>query len=385
MSGELIIGLMSGTSVDGIDAALVGFQSQHRLQVVATLFIPYSADLKQRINRLAQTKSGLDMSEVDSVDTELAELYADTCISLIQQTQEKFPGINHASISAISNHGQTVRHEPNADPPYSVQLGNTQTIANLTRIKTIGQFRQGDLAAGGQGAPLMPAFHNAILGQEDPKALILNIGGIANITQLNVHPAAATGPIGFDTGPGNTLLDQWINLHKGKSFDRDGNWAVGGEVIDKVLKKLLSDPYFVAPYPKSTGPDYFNLNWLNKTVRKLSQYRPRDIQATLLQFTVESVKLSVAQLNAEHNATSGNIYICGGGAQNGSLMASLVEALPEFTIQPTDVLGIPADWVESAGFAWLGYCHLHDIPNNLPSVTGARHEVVMGEACLPEH
>lgn len=371
-TGELIIGLMSGTSVDGIDATLVEFQSRHELKVLNTLFVPFDEELKNRINGLAQSKSGLDMSEVNLIDAELATHYALASQQLIKQSSKV-----SSDITAIANHGQTVRHEPSATPPYSVQLGRTQKIADLTGIATIGQFRQADLALGGQGAPLMPAFHLDVFGREDPNALILNIGGIANLTQLSKvsHKGEA---VGFDTGPGNTLLDQWINKCHGKSYDYDGEWAASGTVIDVLLDNLLKEPYFCAAFPKSTGPDHFNLSWMEQYSDKLN-YSDQDIQATLLQLTINTICSAVDQLGSEHS----NLYVCGGGARNGSLMSSLVEALPNLTVQATDVLGIPADWVESVGFAWLGYCHLHGFPSNLPSVTGASHAVVLGESYQP--
>lgn len=371
-AGELIIGLMSGTSVDGIDASLVDFRSRRQLKVLNTLFVPFNDELKSRINALAQSKSGLDLSEVNLIDAELATHYAHASQQLIKQS-----GKVSSDITAIANHGQTVRHEPGATPPYSVQLGRTQKIADLTGITAIGQFRQADLALGGQGAPLMPAFHLDILAQEDPNALILNIGGIANLTRLS-NAADKPEALGFDTGPGNTLLDQWINKCHGKSYDDDGKWAASGTVIDALLNELLKDPYFCAAFPKSTGPDHFNLSWLAQLAGNLD-YSEQDIQATLLQLTIETISNAVNQLGSTHS----NLYVCGGGAHNACMMSALAEALPNLSVQAIDVLGIPADWVESVGFAWLGYCHLHGFPSNLPSVTGASHAVVLGESYQP--
>lgn len=371
-TGELIIGLMSGTSVDGIDATLVEFQSRYELSVLDTLFVPFNDSLKNRINTLAQSKSDLDRAEVSSIDKELATHYAIASQRLIKQSNKK-----SSEITAIANHGQTVRHEPGASPPYSVQLGCTQKIADLTGISTIGQFRQADLAAGGQGAPLMPAFHLDFFGREDPNALILNIGGIANLTQLS-RVSQKGEAVGFDTGPGNTLLDQWINKCSGKSYDHNGSWAASGTVIDALLESLLKEPYFAAAFPKSTGPDYFNLAWVEQYAQKLD-YCDKDIQASLLQLTIATISSAVDQLGSDHS----NLYVCGGGVRNSSLMSGLQEALPMLTVQSTDVLGIPADWVESVGFAWLGYCYLHGIPSNLPSVTGASNAVILGESCQP--
>lgn len=363
---------MSGTSVDGIDATLVEFQSQQQLKVLNTLFVPFNDELKFRINQLAQSRSGLDMSEVNLIDTELATRYAHACEQLIKQS-----GKSSSDIVAIANHGQTVRHEPDATPPFSVQLGQTQRIADLSGITTIGQFRQADLALGGQGAPLMPAFHLNVFGRKDPNALILNIGGIANLTQLS-KVANKGEAIGFDTGPGNTLLDQWINKCKGSSYDHDGEWAASGTVIGALLNELLEEPYFCAAFPKSTGPDHFNLAWLEQFAGSLD-YSQQDIQATLLQLTISTVSNSINKLGADHS----NLYVCGGGARNGAMMSALAEALPNLSVQVIDALGIPADWVESVGFAWLGYCHLHGFTSNLPSVTGASRAVVLGESYQP--
>lgn len=369
---ELIVGLMSGTSVDGIDAALVELTSPHHLNVLEKLFIPYESTLKQRINRLAQSKTEIDRSELSAVNLELANCYADASTQLIARS-----GVSKKAISAIANHGQTVRHEPNAQPPYSVQLGDTQSIANLTGIETIGQFRQADLAAGGQGAPLMPAFHSAIFGIEDPQALILNIGGIANLTKLSKQGGTRKA-IGFDTGPGNTLLDQWIYKCRQENYDEGGAWADSGDVIESLLSDLLGEPYFSETFPKSTGPDYFNLSWLMHHLND-QRFAEQDVQATLLELTIETIRLAIGQLDGGHS----NLYVCGGGAHNTAMMSGLAVALPNLVVQSTDILGIPSDWVEATGFAWLGYCHRHGITSNLPSVTGASKAVVLGESCRP--
>jgi len=362
--GNLIIGLMSGSSVDGIDAALVEFHSANQLRVLETQFTPFDQELRNAINALALSVQIESPSETH-LHAELASHYANASLSLLAKSGHK-----PSEISAIANHGQTVRHEPNASPPYSLQLGDSQLIANISGIKTLAQFRQADLAAGGQGAPLMPAFHNAVFKNT---GLILNIGGIANLTQLGETV------IGFDTGPGNTLMDQWINAHKGKSYDADGQWAKSGRVQPNVLDQLLGDQYFGLSAPKSTGTDYFNLAWLRSQIPNLDQYAPEDIQATLLALTANSIASSITQ-----RTEPTTVYICGGGAHNTALLQALKNALPEYTIDLTDTLGVPSDWVESVGFAWLGYCKLHTILSSLPSVTGASEPRVLGEVFEPE-
>ena len=371
MSAELIIGLMSGTSVDGIDAALVEFESGSELRVVASLFTPYEQSLQTRINQLAQQDITPRPIDYAALDIELARLYAKTSLELITNN-----GVSKSSVSAIANHGQTIAHEPNNATPFSLQIGDPQLIANLTGLTTISQFRQADLKIGGQGAPLMPAFHQAVFKAKNDSGstYILNLGGIANITALGENV------IGFDTGPANTLLNQWIQHCQHKSYDKNGLWAKSGVIIPSILKQLLSDPYLKKTYPKSTGPDYFNLDWFRKLIGDLEQYAGQDIQATLLEFSVESIAKGFELINA----TQGNIYACGGGVHNHTLMSRLKSRLIDFELKLSDELGVPADWVEATGFAWLGFCNLHGIASNLPGVTGASKKIVLGERFKPE-
>lgn len=364
---ELIIGMMSGTSVDGIDIALVKFKNAKTLSVVETAFSPFCNKLRKEISSVALNNSSLRKEDDSHLHDELAHVYAEAVLDFLSKV-----GIEGSQISAIANHGQTVKHEPDASPAYSLQLGNGQLIANQTGLNTITQFRQADLDAGGQGAPLMPAFHSVFFDGAGDN-FILNLGGIANITCLN------DVVVGFDTGPSNCLLDQWINKHLDKDFDQNGEWAASGKIVKPVLETLMSDPYLYKAHPKSTGTDYFNLEWLEKNIVDLDSHQPVDIQATLLAFTIESIKLALSQLQA----TSGQIYVCGGGAQNYFLMSQLQARLNNFEIGKTDTLGVPADWVEAVGFAWLGYCFLHDIPSNLPSVTGASSHLTLGKIFKP--
>jgi anhydro-N-acetylmuramic acid kinase len=380
MPEELFIGLMSGTSVDGIDAALVSFSSVNRLRVIETLFTEFDAEVREKINHEAQNNKHLRTNQDSPLHQLLAPIYASACNMLLAKAS-----IPSSKINGIANHGQTVKHEPQAKLPYSLQLGDGQTIANLTGIKTYTQFRQADLIAGGQGAPLMPAFHKSVFIDNVPERLdgntgtsvdntfILNIGGIANVTHLK-EPL-----VGFDTGPGNALLDQWIDQTCGLNYDKNGEWASQGHVDSQLLGNLLADNYFAEPHPKSTGTDYFNLAWLTTRYPALHSLSPQDVQATLVQLTVDSISDSILALDN----SNGEVYVCGGGANNPLIMQGLRSKLANYQVKKTDALGIPCDWLEAIGFAWLGYCCAHDIASNVPSVTGAKSEVVLGEVFIP--
>lgn len=372
---ELFIGLMSGTSIDGIDAALVAFKpsgalSGVKLRVVETLFSKFEKATRDEISHAAQNNLDLKHNEDSPLHKSLAPLYASACKNLLAKAN-----VAAASISGIANHGQTVKHEPDAIPAYSLQLGDGQLLADLTGIKTITQFRQADLTAGGQGAPLMPAFHKAFFNeQESANTFILNIGGISNITRLK-EPI-----IGFDTGPGNVLLDQWIELQCGLPYDNNGKWAKQGQINQELLNALLNDSYFLAPHPKSTGTDYFNLSWVTARYPSLAKLAAQDVQATLVRLTVDSINDAILSVGD----SQGGLYVCGGGANNPLIMGGLKSKLTNFDVKTTNALGVPSDWVEAVGFAWLGYCCAHGIKSNLPSVTGAKSKVVLGEVFLPQ-
>lgn len=372
MTRAIIIGLMSGTSVDGIDASLVSFSSENQLELIDTLSLPFEQELKTQVNELALSQKTLDKSDYANLDRLLAHQYANACEQLILQS-----GYKKEHITAIANHGQTIRHEPNSTPAYSLQIGDAQLISDLTGLTTIADFRQADIRNGGQGAPLMPAFHQSVFADRGGR-FIVNIGGVANITALG-EPV-----IGFDTGPGNTLLDQWISRSLGKRFDENGEWAKSGNVKKAHLEQLLQDPYFSLPFPKSTGTDYFNLDWLSNILGNLEELNSADLQATLLALTIETIALSVESLPNKKKNELNKLYLCGGGAHNGALFEGLQHRLPKNSIQTTDSIGIAADWVESIGFAWLGYCHLNKIPSNMPSVTGATRKLVLGKRYQPK-
>jgi anhydro-N-acetylmuramic acid kinase len=277
-------------------------------------------------------------------------------------------------VTAIGSHGQTVRHQPDGRRPYSLQIGNPDIIATGTGVTTVADFRSADIAAGGQGAPLVPPFHDWLFASPGESRVILNIGGIANVTIL---PPDERPVIGFDTGPGNTLMDRWIHRHRGKSFDEGGAWAASGEVDDALLERLLSFGYFRLDPPKSTGLEDFNLDWLDR--HEVGAYEPADVQATLAELTARSVAMDVRR----HADEANQLFVCGGGAHNSHLMQRLAANLPDVRIDTTLAVGLDPDWVEAIAFAWLAMRTIRNEPGNLPSVTGASRKVVLGTIHSP--
>jgi len=353
---SLYIGLMSGTSMDGIDAALVDFSSATP-SVVKTASINWSPTLKEKLSTAA-TGGFLTANQWGELDSEVGQAFADAALEVSQ-------GIK--AIAAIGSHGQTVAHQPKGTNGFSVQLGNANIIAEKTGITTVADFRRRDIAAGGQGAPLVPPFHAAIFGDANKHRVIVNIGGIANITSL---PSSGNNIIGFDTGPGNHLMDKWISLHQGVSFDQAGQWASTGTVIHELLEQLLSDHYFSQAAPKSTGTDIFSLNWLN-------QHSPNgaaeDVMATLLELSVQSIAKGVQSLATPVD----EVFVCGGGAHNRALMDRLTELL-KAPVNSTAALGVDPDWVEAIAFAWLAKQTMEQKPGNLSSATGANGQRILG-------
>ncbi|MDO8989185.1 MAG: anhydro-N-acetylmuramic acid kinase [Sideroxyarcus sp.] len=356
---DLYIGIMSGTSLDGVDAALVDL-SQASPRLVSSHFQPYPEPLKQALLALHQPSPD-ELHQSQLVGNRLAREYAEATHALLKQA-----GVPAAQVQAIGCHGQTVRHRP--EHGYTVQLNNAAKLAEMTGIHVVSDFRSRDIAAGGQGAPLVPAFHDRVLRHPHIHRAILNIGGIANLTDL--PPGKST--TGFDTGPGNLLLDAWIARHQGKPYDKDGVWAAGGTVIPALLQRLLAEPFFAAAPPKSTGRDLFNLAWLERYLT--GNEALEDVQATLLALSGDSIAAAVQRFCAGAK----DIYLCGGGAHNTALVSHLQRALPQCRIQKTEVLGIAADWMEAIAFAWLAQQALNLRPGNLPAVTGAKHPCVLG-------
>lgn len=361
---SLYIGLMSGTSADAIDAALV-FLDGKDCRVLQAIQLPLPAHVRQQILNLFTSGSD-EIDRVGALDRELGALFADAVLRLLQTT-----GHSASDITAIGSHGQTIRHRPrlNKDFGFTLQIGDPNTIAELTGITTVADFRRRDIAAGGQGAPLVPAFHQAVFGNSQRSRVVLNIGGIANITVLPVEGAVR----GYDTGPGNGLMDAWIFHCKGETIDRDGTWAAGGTVIPDLFAQLYAHPYFSLAAPKSTGREEFSLGWLQEVLQAFPTIAQQDVQATLLELTARSITDQINGL-----ADLADVLVCGGGSKNRALMKRLGELLPQQSIHTTDEFGIPTDYVEAAAFAWLAMRTLNHLAGNITTVTGAEREVILG-------
>jgi anhydro-N-acetylmuramic acid kinase len=357
------LGLMSGTSMDSIDAVAMDFHHQTP-SLVATHQKEIPASLKQKLLELCQLPQQPLLGELDS---EIGELFALTALELLHQQQ-----IPVQVIRAIGSHGQTVYHQPPTATRhgYSQQIGDPNIIALRTGITTVADFRRKDMAAGGQGAPLVPAFHREVFCSAQKNRVIANIGGMANITVLPIR-----GDItGFDTGPGNVLLDAWIYQQLGKTYDAHGAWARQGKINTDLLSHFLADDFFKQPPPKSTGREHFNLHWLEQRIAVITASLPApDVQATLTALTARSIADAI---HTQALATD-EIFVCGGGAHNTLLMQLLRDYLRK-PLSDTSALGIAPDWVEAAAFAWLAKQTLEGKPGNLPSVTGAKHPVVLG-------
>lgn len=367
---ELYIGLMSGTSLDGIDAALTDF-SNGGFRLIQHHHQPFPKELKTILTELIIANKPPDSLIAKTTSRKLANCYVDAINKLLTLTSDSREQIAKHNILAIGNHGQTIYHQP----PLSIQIDDGQYIADQTGITVVNQFRQADLAAGGQGAPLVPAFHREIFSAADKSVAVVNVGGIANITALPV-----TGDVsGFDTGPGNTLMDCWIQQAQGLEFDRGGEWARGGKVISQLLNAMLADPWFRKEPPKSTGREHFNRLWVEGMLGKCDSINnPQDIQATLCEVTAISISTALQRSDNLQQA-----YICGGGAHNEYLMERLQQLLPATSLIASEVQGIPADWVEACAFAWLARAHHNGITGNIPEVTGATKPCVLGTAHLP--
>lgn len=356
---EYYIGLMSGTSLDGIDAVLAAFENNN-CKLLHSQFIPFDEAL--RIELLALNSAGTnELERAALAANELSRRYA----AAIQELLEKAK-IRAEQVKAIGCHGQTVRHRP--DLEFTIQLANPALLAELTGIAVVADFRSRDIAAGGQGAPLVPAFHAALFRHPEQHRVIVNIGGISNLTSLPPHGDV----LGFDCGPGNLLLDAWTALHLGQPYDKDGAWAATGRLIPELLQQLLAEPFFAMPPPKSTGRDLFNLPWLEHFLSP--DFAPVDVQATLIELTAKGIAAAIL----DQCSRASEIYLCGGGAHNGTLVRRLKQTLPNRSIELTDDLGVNADWVEAFAFAWLARQTRNGNPGNLPEVTGARGARILG-------
>lgn len=359
------IGLISGTSLDAIDAALVCFSDQH-CELQQSLALPIADDIRQEALSLLNPGNN-ELARLCRLDVQLGRLFADAVQALLAKAD-----LDASAISAIGSHGQTLRHYPDDAFPTSLQIGDPNIIVEQTGITTVADFRRRDMAAGGQGAPLVPAFHQAMLQDSRYHRVVVNIGGIANITVLTKDLSQPV--IGFDTGPGNALSDSWTQKHLHQTHDKEGQWAAGGTCHQALLDTLMNDPYFEQAPPKSTGRETFNLRWLEKSLQNFSDLKPQDIQATLVELTA----ITLAQAILKHAPGTEQILICGGGTHNKFLMQRLAVHLPEQVIQSTSSLGIDPDWVEAMAFAWLAKQTLNGQAGNLVSVTGARHPLILG-------
>jgi len=364
----LYIGLMSGTSMDGVDAVLASFDAQGRPQVIERSDAPFSNALRDEF--LALNRSGVDeLARSALAANALAEVYASAVAQLLTRTN-----LPASSINAIGAHGQTVRHQPAQG--YTIQLNAPAYLAELTGITVIADFRSRDVAAGGQGAPLVPMFHTGVFASAHMRA-ILNLGGIANVTILE----PGKDPIGFDTGPANVLMDLWCEMHTGASYDKQGAWGAQGVVHAELLEHLFhSEPWFALEAPKSTGRDLFHRSWLESRIHHVQSLHPekpainpQDIQATLRALTAQSA----ADAIKKYAALASDVLVCGGGARNAALMAELQQRLP-CPVNPTDIAGIGTQDVEALAFAWLAWAHQKGLAVGNPCVTGARGARILG-------
>jgi anhydro-N-acetylmuramic acid kinase len=358
----LAVGLMSGTSLDGVDAALVDFSDRQPV-VCATHFAPFDRALRAELLAL-QTSGTNEIERAALAANGLVRAYAGGVEAVLRKS-----GIPADDIQAIGAHGQTVRHRPEIG--FTIQLNNPALLAELTRIPVVADFRSRDLAAGGQGAPLAPAFHAAFFATPGATRAVVNIGGIANLTLLKADGSVG----GFDTGPGNVLMDLWCMRHTGQMFDASGDWGRTGQSNQALLTNFLAEPYFLRPAPKSTGRDLFNELWLAGRLNQalsLGRLAPADVQATLLELTVRSLCESLVGEDPDA------VFVCGGGAQNTLLMEKLQVQMGAVRVLSTTALGVPPDWVEAVAFAWFAIQALQGTPANLPTVTGARGLRVLG-------
>ena len=365
MNKSLYIGLMSGTSLDAIDVALCRFTEQGT-SIIAFQAYPLPEKIRSEVSAFSHSKE-VNIELLAALDIKLGRLFSEATLGILKSTN-----YDPVDIAAIGSHGQTIRHKPKTAEtafPFSLQIGDPNTIAEKTGITTIADFRRRDIAAGGQGAPLVPAFHQAVFSLEKLRRAIVNIGGFANVTLLDGNRLVG----GFDTGPGNSLLDSWIMQHVSQPFDSNGDWARGGKVHKDLLKSLLSEKYFLKRGPKSTGKELFNMEWLATKLQKLGENIPeQNVQSTLSELTAKSICMAISDFNAHE------IYICGGGAHNTDLLDRLRKHCAPTKVESIEKLGFEADHIEAAAFAWLSYRTLHGLTCNSPISTGASGDRILG-------
>lgn len=365
---EKYIGIMSGTSLDGVDTALVETDGKS-IRLLEHDFFAMPSDLKQNVLDVCIGQQ-TNLVNIGEIDHRLGKVFADAVSQLLTKTNT-----DPASITAIGSHGQTVFHAPDSIYPFTMQLGDANLISAQTGITTVADFRRKDMALGGQGAPLVPAFHQALFDHLENNIVILNIGGIANISVIN-----GDNTYGYDTGPGNMLMDAWVQKHFNQPYDKEAKIARSGQVNQALLNKFLEEDYLQQPAPKSTGRELFNLPWLEQ---KLTGFNlsEQDVLATLAEFTAVTIARDIKQLTQED--TVNELLACGGGASNPLLMERLQQILPDWKIGNTFKYGIDADYMEAMAFAWLAHQTMHNLPGNLPAATGASRLAVLGAIYLP--
>ena len=360
-NSDLFIGLISGTSIDGVDAALVTIE-QNCPKLIETYFHEFDDSVREKILSLCSGPE-ITLRQLGEADVEIGRIFADATNDLLKRAN-----ITSKNVCAIGSHGQTIWHQPDGPHPFSLQIGDPNTIAEVTGITTVADFRQRDLTAGGQGAPLAPLLHhNCFRGEKD--RVVVNIGGISNMTALG----KGDNCFAFDTGPGNVLMDYWTHKHHAHTFDANGEWAKSGKTNAELLDLLLEEAYFDLPGPKSTGRDLFNGTWLEQKLRLAPSVTEEDVQATLLQFTVNTIATPI-----KNTTKAQEVYVCGGGANNNYLMNCLGDALPEYEVATTSKLGIDPDWVEAIAFAWMASETISGRRIDTTAFTGAKSPVILG-------
>jgi anhydro-N-acetylmuramic acid kinase len=358
----LFLGLISGTSLDAIDAALMDFDVSP-LSLIAASAVPFEPALKERITALVDAPDRVSLDAIGQIDVAVGQAFARSALALMQEA-----GVSAAAVSAIGCHGQTLRHRTDLPVPFTWQIGDPNTVAEMTGVTVVGDFRRRDVAAGGQGAPLLPVFHDQVFRSATEDRVIVNLGGIANVTLLKRGAVVS----GFDTGPANRLLDAWISRHRRVSFDGDRAWAGTGRCDPGLLEQLMNEPYLQQQPPKSTGRELFNLEWLDAKLAGVER-RPEDVQATLLEYTAATVAADIRRY-----APEAAVYACGGGARNAALLAALARRLAPNPVATTVALGLDPDYVEAMAFGWFARRTLAGLASNAPSVTGARGPRILG-------
>ncbi|PMJ89781.1 anhydro-N-acetylmuramic acid kinase [Vibrio sp. 10N.261.55.A7] len=361
---ELYIGVMSGTSMDGVDTALVRILG-NEIELLEHDEYPMPETLKNDLLNICIGQQ-TDLKTVGEIDHQLGNLFSEAVLQLLDKSD-----ISASDVTAIGNHGQTVFHQPTGDQPFTMQLGDANIIAAKTGIDTVADFRRKDMALGGQGAPLVPAFHSTIFRAENSTVIALNVGGISNISVLRPNDTV----LGYDTGPGNMLMDAWGQKHTGHKFDKDAMFAKQGQLIEPLLELLLKEPYFSMPAPKSTGRELFNLPWLENKLSTFDDIATHDVQRTLCEFTAVTITNEVLRYQS---GDAPELLVCGGGGRNPLLMTRLAELLPKWQVASTRSKGVDADYMEAMAFAWLAQRRVHGLPSNLPEVTGASKLASLG-------